>query len=770
MGGVNISCLLDTGSMVSTITETYFFKRFMPHGEKELKNCHWLQLSAANGLSIPYLGYFEVNVTVLGRTIQDCGILVVEDPPLTAFKRHKELTPGLIGMNIIDRYYKELHEDYGPELFSAPALTQAEPGWREVFLCCQQREQQPPGKSIGKVHVKSRNPVKIPPGSMVMVPVTAPKGNARRFEALLEPTAEDETHLPSGVLLSPSLLTIENGLAYVPVVNVSSTVAYLPSKAPLGELHGGVHTVSKDEPLMHFYGEDSEQCQVASIDVHPRTKESDFDKNFENMDMSNLTPAQSAEVKTLLKEYVNVFAKHDKDLGCTDLIEHHIPLLDEIPVRQRYRRIPPSQYEEVKNHIKQLVEAQVVRESCSPYASPLVLVRKKDGTLRLCVDYRLLNAKTRRDAYPLPRIDESLDALSGAQWFSTLDLASGYNQVPVAEADRHKTAFCTPFGLFEFNRMPFGLCNAPSTFQRLMERIFADQSCQSLLLYLDDVIVFSSSFEQHLQRLETVLQRLQKENLRAKLSKCCLFQKEVKYLGHVVSSEGVSTDPEKIAAVAKWRAPTNVKELKSFLGFASYYRRFVAGFSKIAAPLNDLASSLLRPPNNKKCTLTLVDHWTDACELAFQTLKGKLITAPVLAYADFSKSFIVEVDASHHGLGAVISQEHNGSVRPIAYASRSLRKTERNMENYSSMKLELVALKWAVTEKFRDYLLGQKCIVYTDNNPLSHLQTAKLGAWEQQWASQLAMFDLDIRYKPGKSNGNADALSRQYVTTTQTEQ
>ncbi|KAI3368246.1 hypothetical protein L3Q82_007966 [Scortum barcoo] len=208
--------------------------------------------------------------------------------------------------------------------------------------------------------------------------------------------------------------------------------------------------------------------------------------------------------------------------------------------RQRYCRIPPSEYEAVKAHINQLLESQVIRESSSPYASPIVLVRKKDGSLRLCVDYRLLNSKTRKDAFPLPRIEESLDALSGAHWFSTIDLASGYNQVPVAEQDRPKTAFCTPFGLFEFNRMPFGLCNAPSTFQRLMQRMFGDQQGQSLLLYLDDIIIYSSSVEQHLQRLEMVLDRLKREGLKAKLDKCAFFRQEVGYLGHVISSQGVS--------------------------------------------------------------------------------------------------------------------------------------------------------------------------------------------------------------------------------------
>ena len=224
---------------------------------------------------------------------------------------------------------------------------------------------------------------------------------------------------------------------------------------------------------------------------------------------------------------------------------------------------------------------------------------------------------------------------------------------------------------------------------------------QSLLLYLDDVVVFSTSIEQHLQRLELLVQRLQKENLKVKLSKCCFFLKQVKYLGHVVSDDGVATDPNKIAAVAQWKCPETVKELKSFLGFASYYRRFVSVFSQIASPLNSLAAKLTS--KDKRVKNSIKPHWTKTCHAAFQTLKQKLTAAPVLAYADFNKPFILDIDASHDGLGAVLLQEWEGRVRPIAFASRSLRRTERNMQNYSSMKLEFLAFKWAVAEKFREY-------------------------------------------------------------------
>jgi len=346
-------------------------------------------------------------------------------------------------------------------------------------------------------------------------------------------------------------------------------------------------------------------------------------------------------------------------------------------------------------------------------------VQKKDGSIRLCVDYRLLNAKTRKDSYPLPRIEETLDALGGAKWFSTLDLASGYNQVPIAEKDKAKTAFCTPFGLFEFNRMPFGLCNAPGTFQRLMECIIGDQSFQSLLLYLDDIVVFSSTFEDHLQRLELVLARLQEHHLKLKLKKCQFFQHEVKYLGHIVSAAGVATDPDKIRVVSEWKRPTTVTELQSFLGFASYYRRFVEGFSKLAAPLHRLVADLIRSKRkskgHRKCSIG--ENWDEECKQGFQSLKERLVSAPVLGYANFANPFVLEIDASHAGLGAVLSQDQEGHRRPIAFASRGLIRSEWNMSNFSSRKLELLALKWAVTDKFREYLLGNKCTVYTDNNP-----------------------------------------------------
>ena len=654
MGGVMVPSLVDTGSMVSCVSESFFHQYFELWGQERLQSCHWL--------------------------------------------RHVDA--------------------------------------------------QTPPDSSGRAKVRGKGAWRIPGGVMKIVAATC----AEKYlgsTVLFEPPASG---LPAGLLASPALVQVIRGTAYIPVTNVGSTDVVLYARTVVGTLDA-VNVVSLPPGVSEV---PSCVAMLSSRTVAPTVQQ-----QAEDVDLSSLSAEEQLQVRSLLRQYAPVFSAHDGDLGCTRLISHYIPVVDDAPVRQRYRRIPPSEYEVVKEHINQLLSSQVIRESSSPYASPIVLVRKKDGTLRMCVDYRQLNSKTRKDAFPLPRIEESLDALSGARWFTTLDLTSGYNQVPVTEADKPKTAFCTPFGLFEWNRMPFGLCNAPGTFQRLMQRIFGDKQCKSLLLYLDDIVVFSSTVEQHLERLRVVLDRLKNEGLKAKLSKCSFFQKEVHYLGHVISRDGVSTEPGKVEAVTNWPMPKTVSELRSFLGFASYYRRFVEGFAKLAAPLHKAVAEFGSTKTGKKSKHGVIEQWTDECEQGFKALKARLTTAPVLAYADFTLPFILEVDASHGGLEAVLSQEQEGKVRPIAYASRGLRPTERNMTNYSSMKLEFLALKWAMTEKFREYLLGHKCIVYTDNNPLSHLTSAKLCAAEQRWAAQLASFDFDIKYRSGRSNQNADALSRQ---------
>ena len=464
-------------------------------------------------------------------------------------------------------------------------------------------------------------------------------------------------------------------------------------------------------------------------------------------------PDYMSEVKSLLYRRREAFSHGPYDLGKCDLIPHEIRLSDPRPVNLPHRRIAPHLIQEVR---EQLVDRGIIQKSSSSYASPVVPIRKKDRSLRFCIDYRQLNERTTKDAFPLPKIEESLEALLGAKVFTSLDLSQGYFQLTMHPNSIPYTAFRVPWRLFEFTRLPQGLCTSPGTFQRVMEFIFGDMNMLQLLLYLDDVLVFASSYEEHITRLDEVLRRLVEAGLKLNGKKCKFFQTKLTYLGHIVSDQGISVDPDKVEKVRLWPLPQTLEELASFLGLASYYRRFIPGFSSIASTLHALKSGHVY---GKGASTKF--QWTPEAEEAFLKLKVALTEAPVLVYPQYDKTFFVEVDASFQGLGACLSQmDACGRLHPIAYASRGLRGSERNYPDYSSFKLELLGLKWAIADKFGDHLMGHECVVLTDNDPLAHLATAKLGATEQRWVAKLAPYNLKIRYRSGSSNRVADALSR----------
>ena len=387
--------------------------------------------------------------------------------------------------------------------------------------------------------------------------------------------------------------------------------------------------------------------------------------------------------------------------------------------------------------------------SSSPWESPIVLVAKKDGSTTFCVDYRKLNAVTKLDVFPLPRIDDSLDLLSGTN-FSSLDLASGYWQVGMAPAAQEKMAFTTHTGLYEFQVMPFGLCNAPATFQRLMENVLAGLARDKCLIYLDDILVIGRSLEEHLSNLREVFARLQRAGLKLQPTKCRLLKREVEFLGHVVSRQGVGADPRKIAAVTEFPRPKELRALRAFLGLTSYYRRFVPYFSAVAQPLY----ALTRKDNPF--------DWSSECETAFTHLKALLTRSPILAYPRFGEEFLLETDASGVGLGAFLSQEQpDKTIRPVAFASRTLQQHEKN---YGISELEGLGVVWAV-KHFRHYLYGHRCTVFTDHEALkSLLNTAQPSGKLARWGMALQELDLKIEYRPGKNNGRADALSRYPVS------
>ena len=480
------------------------------------------------------------------------------------------------------------------------------------------------------------------------------------------------------------------------------------------------------------------------VDVDARTEATGKAIQQLLSDVQNVEQKEKQQLELLLEEFLDVISVGDDDLGRTELVYHKIDTGDAQPVRQPARRLPFHQKEEVRHLLDDMLSRDIVEPSQGPWSSPIVLVKKKDGSTRFCIDFRKVNDLTRKDAQPLPRIDDTLDTMGEACYFSTLDLASGYWQVALDPNDKEKTAFATPFGLYQFRVMPFGLCNAPATFQCLMEQVLAGLHWTCCLVYLDDIIVFSRSVPEHLSKLREVLSRLKGAGLKVKPSKCHLLRRSVQYLGHILSACGVETDPEKIRCIADWPVPTCSKELKQFLGLSSYYRRFVKGFAQLASPLYALA--------NKREW-----EWSDSCSDAFLELKKKLMTSPLLALPRFNLDFILDTDASGEGLGAVLSQVIDGREHVIAYASRVLTKSERK---YCATRREMLALVWA-TRHFRPYLYGRRFTLRTDHNSLRWLHNFKEPEGQvARWLELLSEFDYTVIHRPGAQHQNADSLSR----------
>ena len=470
------------------------------------------------------------------------------------------------------------------------------------------------------------------------------------------------------------------------------------------------------------------------------------------LEQGDLTDQQFAQLVDLVQHNADLFALQDRELGYTDVVKHSMDTGDHHPIRQPVRCIPFVYRKDIAKMFRDMEKQGVVRPSCSPWASPVVLVPKKDGTKRFCVDYRKLNGITRKDGYPLPRIDDILDTLGGSQYFTSLDLASGYWQVGMDEESAQKSAFTTHSGLYEFVRMPFGMCNAPATFQRLMEIVLSDLLWKHCFTYLDDVLVCSPTFDDHLHHLHTVFERIRQAGLRLQAKKCQFLKPSVCYLGHVVSKEGICPDPAKTNQIEHYPVNTDVEGVCRFLGLASYYRRFVSKFSKVASPLHLLLKK------------GVPFSWTVECRHSFESLKRKLISAPVLSYPSFKshEPFILETDASGRDLGAVLAQkQHDGLVHPIVFASHALSSHERN---YSITELETLAVVWAA-KLFRPYLLGHACKVITDHAACtSLLNSANLSSKFARWAMVIQELDLTITHRSGKSNRVADALSRSPVS------
>ena len=461
-----------------------------------------------------------------------------------------------------------------------------------------------------------------------------------------------------------------------------------------------------------------------------------------------IDPSLSREEKEKLRkvflEFSDVF---ENTLGHTTVLSHSINTGNSPPIKQRLRRLPYAHREEADKQIKDMLAQGVIEPSESPWSSPIVLVyvRKKDGQLRFCIDFRKVNAVTSCQANGLPRPDDILDSFHGAKLFSTLDLRSGYWQVPMQAEDKPKTAFATHSGLFQFCRMPFGLNGASSTFQCMIEIVLSGLNLVTCLCYPDDVIIHAKDFDQHCERLAEVLARFKQHNLRVKLSKCTFAAPQVSYLGHLISADGISPDPAKVTAVKNLKTPGTVKEVRSFLGLAGYYRKFLPRYATVAAPLTDLTKK-----DNKFV-------WTEECEQAFQTIKNSVSSAPVLKYPRFDREFILQTDASDVGLGPVLSQiDDDGVEKVVAFASQTLSTRERN---FSATEKEAYTIVFG-TRHFRVYLLGRKFKIVTYHKALKFLHTMEPKGRTAKWIMDLQEFQFEVEHRPGKQNTNADSLSR----------
>jgi O-acetyl-ADP-ribose deacetylase (regulator of RNase III) len=577
----------------------------------------------------------------------------------------------------------------------------------------------------------SENEINVPARSHVVIPVSTKNVTGDNRDVLVH-----SQQLADGLYCGNVLNTVENGHILICIANSQEEPRQIPTPR-LEDLSYQIYSDTDIKSIFSARRAENRQNRIKLLEKSLR------------LDHANIEERKSVE--NICYEYADIFHVEGDTISCTDAIQHEIktPGVSQ-PIHQRPYRLPYSQQAEIDKQVNELLEDGVIAASDSPWNAPLLIVPKKvDATgeqrYRVVVDYRKLNSITVGDAFPMPNINEILDQLGRAKYFSCLDMASGYHQVPLCPKDQEKTAFSTNQGHFEFKRMSFGLKGAPSTFQRLVNRVLMGINGFRAFVYLDDIIIIATSVQEHEERLREVFDRLRQYNLKLQPAKCEFMRREVNYLGHIISEDGIRPDPKKTACLTNFPVPRNPKEVKSFLGLAGYYRKFVKDFSQISKPLTSLLKKEAR------------FEWSDMCQNSFEQLKEILTTEPLLQHPDFTQPFLITTDASNSAIGAVLSQGRVGSDLPISYISRTLNQAE---VNYNTTEKELLAIVWAV-KQFRHYVFGHKFYIITDHRPLTWLfSVSDPGARLIRWRLKLEEHDYEIIYKPGVLNTNADALSR----------
>ena len=689
--------------------------------------------------------------------------------PFLVFR--EEISTPIIGFNVIFELLKVGDVDLVAEVMAAMGLDQ-EKAVKTINII-----QSSSSLSLSDVSVGKKKVV-VGAGQAVQVKCHAPVGLLESATPVLFQPDEMQGW-PESLNINDKLLMLPKGICKKIPVTVVNTSKHDVTLAP-NTLLGRVELVSSVTPVEVALGKVNPalSCEVTEGKTETEGADSTVSEPVMVKEVSaessvpfdpavtyspSLTEEQKAKVQAMLREECESFMRNSDDINVIDELEMKLHMKDETPVQKQYRRIPKPLYPEVKSYLEDLLNRQWIKPSSSSYASPVVTVRKKCGAMRLCIDYRELNRRTIPDKYPLPRIQEMLDNLGGMAWFSTLDLGKAYHQGKIHKDSQHRTAFVTPFGLYEWVRIPFGLMNAPSAFQRAMENCLHGLRDEICAPYLDDTLVYSADFDEHLSATRKVLQRLRSHGVKLHSKKCMLFFSEVSYLGRVISKDGYKMDPKNVEAVValKELKPKTLGEVRRLVGLLSVYRRFVPNFSRVAKPLYELLKVTGNNSSKKvgKSSKAAID-WEQRHQDATEALIDVITSFKVMAYPDFERPFTLHTDASYDGLGAVLYQHSKeGELKVIAFASRALRPAEKN---YHSTKLEFLSLKWSITEAFHDYLYYAKHFTaYTDNNPLTYVMTApKLDATGQRWAAELAGYMFDLKYKPGKHNIEADALSR----------
>ncbi len=769
-----VEALWDTGSQISIVDRYWLGENFpneqilpvedfLEGEEKELR------IQAANKGEIPFDGLVLLKFSLREG---DGGFYV---PVLVA---SYDMADPIIGYNAMEYLVLNGTEEERADL--KDCLKTLSPFNVDALISLIENQASDPD-FLGEI--KASQFIKVPAGCKTRIQCRVKaQGNS------VEQTVHFEPKIPEGddeLIFNEAVCRLRRGRTNYVDVEVINT-SRVDKTLTKGTVIGSVHSVAAVIPMMRGMNvkpskKAREEVQVNAVNMEEgvnnvsgegesKMEEDDFLPEF---DLSHLNEEQQNKMKTMLEEVKGVFSRAEFDIGDVKDFQMKIQVTDDIPVKEPYRKIPRPMYAEVKNYIDDMISNGWVRESCSSYSSPIVCVRKKNGGMRLCVDYRKLNNKTIPDAQPIPRIQDILDSLGGKRWFSTLDLSKAYHQGYLSEEFRHLTAFSTPWTLLEWIRIPFGLRNSPPAFQRYINQVLGDLKGVICEPYLDDILIHSETFDEHVEHLKKVLCRFLARGIKVRGEKCSFAKQEVRYLGRLISANGYRPDPADTAALEKFRTPpTNIGELRSLLGFLGYYRTYVKGFAAWVKPMYDLLKGKCngsKAKGEKKGGQSYNSKekiiWSQELQEILDGVLDYLKSPEVMAYPDYSLPFFLTTDASGYGLGSVLYQTQDCVDRVIGYASRTLTEAEQNY-HFHSGKLEFLALKWVVTERFKDYLQapGPQFTIYTDNNPLTYiLTTAKLNAVALRWVNDLADYNFTIKYRPGKTNTDADYFSRRPV-------